>query len=61
MFAVRFVSENSLPAEQAWVIGVDDDGRRFLFVKEGARSATVLEEAWAAGHRLDTSALRVAV
>jgi len=48
MFAVRFVDEDSLPTDQAWVTGIDRNGRRFLFIKEGARSTVTLEEAWAA-------------
>lgn len=62
MFTVRFVDESALPRDQVWVIGVDGStGQRFLFIKRGARSSTVLEEVWAAGHRLDEPDLRVAV
>jgi hypothetical protein len=61
MFAVRFVPEDALPPEQVWVLGVDDSGQRFLFVKEGARSATALEEAWSAGCLLNTPRLRAVV
>jgi hypothetical protein len=61
MFEVRFVDEDALPPDQAWVIGVTRDGRRFLFVKEGARCATTLEEAWEAGCRIDAPDLRVVV
>lgn len=61
MYTVRFVDESALPTGHAWVIGVDRAGHRFLFIKQGARSATVLEEAWAAGQALNASELRVAV
>ena len=46
---VRLVGEDALPADQAWVIGMTEDGERFLFVKRGALTPAVIEQAWEAG------------
>lgn len=63
MFKVRFVDDDALPAEQLWVIGVDDrTGERFLFMKSGAALCpTAWEAVWRYGQALDTPGLRVAV
>ena len=58
---VRFVDEDALPDAQAWVIGSTADGQRFLFVKTGAVLASVIEDAWRAGLRLNVPALRLVV
>lgn len=50
---VRLVDEDALPADQPWVIGVTHRGERFLFIKRGAFTPEVLEQAWAAGLCLD--------
>ena len=46
---VRLVDEGALPEAQAWVIGVTDQGERFLFVKRGALTPAIIEQAWEAG------------
>lgn len=46
MFTVRFIAEDALPPDQVWALSIDQDGNRYLFIKEGAKSCTVLEEAW---------------
>jgi len=61
MFTVRFIDEDALPENQAWVIGVTAEGRRFLFIKHGARSAQIIEDAWEGGLLLNSAELRVAV
>lgn len=63
MFAVRFVDEEALPADQAWVIGVDErTGDRFIFMKEGAAACpSAWEDVWRYGHVLNNAPLRVAV
>lgn len=59
MFSVKFVNESALPAQHAWVVGVDDRGDRFLFIKEGAVSPVVIEQALAGCHVVTPPALRV--
>ena len=63
MFQVRFVDDDALPAEQLWVIGVDDQtGARFIFMKRGAVICpTAWENVWRYGHFLNAPELRVAV
>lgn len=50
---VRLVDEDALPADQPWVIGMTHRGERFLFIKRGAFTPAVLEQAWLAGLRLN--------
>lgn len=66
---VRLVDEDALPVDQLWVIGMTHRGERFLFIKRGAFTPAVLEEAWGAGlglnlipaqSRHDRAALRIA-
>lgn len=63
MFAVRFVDEDALPEDQAWVIGVcQKTGDRFIFMKRAAAAIpSAWEEVWRYGHVLNAPSLRVAV
>jgi hypothetical protein len=63
VFQVRFVDDDELPADQAWVIGVDDRTEdRFIFMKRGAVICpTSWEDVWRYGHFLNAPDLRVAV
>lgn len=58
---VRFVDEDALPADTAWVIGACGDGQRFLFVKTGAVLTSVIEDAWRGGLLLNVPPLRLVV
>lgn len=52
-FEVRYVDEEDLPTGQAWVIGITEEGDRFLFIKRGAAFPSMIEDAWRGGHLLN--------
>ena len=57
MYAVHYVRDDELPANQAWAM-IRQGSRVCLFLKESVVCPRVLEEAWAAYRRLEPRSFR---
>lgn len=59
-YSIRLVSEDQLPPDVTWFVAHDGD-RCHLFVKHGALTPAVVEQAWAAAAHLERTSPRFQV